>query len=447
MFLLSSCRGLVIFCCLLSAGLGASAQEADRAPVLLRKSLLLTPIETAGTGLAPEVKVRVEVDERGRVAEVETLAITPASDYDDLFREVTRAEISEWRYAPAIEGGLAVGKTLEWTVKFQALARQQAGAGGGLRHWTTRPTSINAEARRAQILALPLEQRKVLLRQHSATAEKFMPIANRRRFDTPRFVVIAESPDEKTAEVIAGNLEAIFNIIQDLFGDRIQPQPERLKIVVYVYARRASFEALTREIGFYEWSVGFYDPAGLFAFHLEMPTPEDLLGTMMHEATHAFIDRHMMEPGTHLPRWLGEGFAEYVGNSEFKKGKLIPGKTPKEKFVLVPGFGAVRAKPQPRMSLQEVKRAIRQGEGLSIEQLTGADGNVFYGEKRALYYPSAWLLVHYLRHGEPRWADQRFPAFMLYTAEGYPAIEALKTVYGFSPEELDERFKRYVKEF
>ena len=54
-----------------------------------------------------------------------------------------------------------------------------------------------------------------------------------------------------------------------------------------------------------------------------MSTSEALLGTMMHEATHAFVDRHMTEPGRYLPRWLGEGFAEYVGYSEVRKGRLI----------------------------------------------------------------------------------------------------------------------------
>ncbi len=428
----------------------ASAQQAtdsgDHAPVLLRKSLLLPPVETAGTGLAPEVKVRVEVDARGRVVEVATLGVTPASEYDDVFRQVTREDISSWRYAPAIKDGKAVPTTLDWTVKFQPREQIDSTGPGG---WVPLASaSAGAESRRARILALPLEQRKALLREHASVAEKFLDRANRRRSDSPRFVVIADTPEETTAQVSAGNLEAIFNVTQSLFGDLIQPQPEPFKIVVYMYARRSSFEQLKSEIGAYEWSTGFYSPAGLFAFHLETGTMENLLGTMMHEATHAYVDRLLVEPGLYLPRWLGEGFAEYVGNSEIRKGRLIPGRTARDKFVLIPGYGAVRATSEPRMSLEEVKRKIRKGEGLSVEQLTTADHNIFYGEKRSLYYPSSWLLVHFLRHGEPEWAQHEFPAFMLYAAEGYPAVEALKAVYGSTPAAMEERFLRYVlKEF
>ena len=130
-----------------------------------------------------------------------------------------------------------------------------------------------------------------------------------------------------------------------------------------MYAKRGSFDRLKAELGALEWSDGFYDPAGLFAFHLEVASMESLLGIMMHEATHAYVDRYLVQPGSYLPRWLGEGFAEYVGNSEIRKGKLIPGRTAKDKFVLIPGYGAVRAKSIPRMSLADVKRKIRDGEG------------------------------------------------------------------------------------
>ncbi len=436
---------LLLAAAALAAG-SAAAQPSDRAPVLLRRSLLVTPVETAGTGLAPEVKVRVDVDPRGRVAEVAALSVQPASEYDELFREVAREEISTWRYAPAIRGGQAAATTLEWTVKFEPRERREENAV----RWAPSQgqRAADAEARRARILALPLEQRKALLRQEAQSADRLLDRSHRRRFDSPRFVVVSDAEEPRTAEITAGNLEVVFRVIQGIFGARIEPQPEPYKIVVYLFASRGAFDALKRELEVFEWSAGFYSPSGLFAFHLQVPSMESLLSTMMHEATHAWTDRYLVSPGSHLPRWLGEGFAEYVGNSEVKKGKLIPGRTAGEKFVLLMGLGAVRAKPEPRISLGEVKRWMRRGEGLSVKQLTTADSETFYGEQRALFYPSAWLLVHFLRHGEPGWADEEFPAFMLYAAEGYPAAAAMKTVYGAAPAELEERFRRYVlKEF
>ena len=429
-----------------AAGLLATAaagETADRAPVLIRSSLFLTPIEAAGTGLAPEVKVRVTVDARGRVAAAEVLDVQPASDHDETFRQATAETLAHWRYAPAIVGGQAAEATLEWTVKFQAREEgdQQRGP-AGIRLGLAR--TVDAEARRAQVLALPLEQRKQLLQQQAKIAEGFLDSEHRQRFDSPRFVVVSDAKEPRVAEVTAGNLEAIFNIVGGLFQPRIEPQPEPYKIVVYLFAAKSSFEAFKSELEVYEWSVGFYSPTGLFAFHLEMRSMESLVGTMMHEACHAYVDRHLVEPGSYLPRWLGEGFAEYVGNSEIRKGELIPGRVANDRFVLVLGYGAVRARSESRLSLDEVKRKIRGGEGLTVEQLTTAGSETFYGDKRALFYPTSWLLVHFLRHGEPDWAEREFPRLMLYVAEGYPASQVLETVYGVAPAALEKRFRDYV---
>ncbi len=393
--------------------------------------------------------MKVDLDDRGRVVEVHTLGVEPSSRYDDLFRQVTRDQILTWRYAPAIQGGKAVPATLEWTIKFRpgqtAAEGGEATDGPWLPLFDAAPGGV--EAKRARIMALPVEQRAALLRQQSSVAETFIDRQHRQRFDTPRFVVVSDAQAPDTAKIVAGNLEAVFNVIQGLFGDRIEPQPERYKIIVYMYASRESFDRLKTELEVYEWSEGFYSPAGLFAFHLQQPTMQVLLGLMMHEATHAFVDRVLVQPGSYLPRWLGEGFAEYVGNSEIKKGQLIPGRTAGDKFMLIPGYGPVRASARPRLSVKDVKLKIRRGEGLTVEELVSADADAFYGEKRSLYYPMSWLLVHFLRHGEPEWAEREFPAFMLYAAEGYAAAAALEAVYGVTPAGLETRFRDYVRKF
>ena len=74
------------------SGLPADAAE-DRSAVLLRDTPLRPPVEVAGTNLAPEVKVRVTVDERGRVSDVEVLSIQPESEYDEFFRRNTIEEL------------------------------------------------------------------------------------------------------------------------------------------------------------------------------------------------------------------------------------------------------------------------------------------------------------------------------------------------------------------
>ena len=88
--------------------LAGAAHPGDRRPVPLRNPPLVAPVEAAGTGVAPEVTVRVEVDARGRAAKVEVLKIQPSTALDDAFRAQAVRTLSEWRFAPAIAGGEAV---------------------------------------------------------------------------------------------------------------------------------------------------------------------------------------------------------------------------------------------------------------------------------------------------------------------------------------------------
>lgn len=76
-----------------AAALPADAEPPTEPPVLLHRRHFLTPGEMAGTGLTPEVKLRARIDARGRVSEVEILAVEPAAmnapfrDYVKRFQE------------------------------------------------------------------------------------------------------------------------------------------------------------------------------------------------------------------------------------------------------------------------------------------------------------------------------------------------------------------------
>jgi hypothetical protein len=177
-----------------------------------------------------------------------------------------------------------------------------------------------------------------------------------------------------------------------------------------------------------------------------MPSNEALLSIMLHETTHAYVDRFIARPGVHMPRWLGEGFAEYVGNSRIKKGELIPGKMVRSERYQT-DVGAFFGTSSRRMNVDAVKKAMRKGSAPTLMELVSADRGTFYSdEMRSLSYPMAWLLVHFLRHGGDDWAETRFSSLMLYVAEGYPANEVLNQVYGDS-DALEREFREYVLSF
>ncbi len=424
----------------LAGGIRLAMAEGESRPLIpLRNPKPAPPFEAAGSGVAPEVSLEITVDERGRVAGVRTLEIEPSTPFDAAFERAAREALLEWRYAPALEDGLPVPKTLRWTYQFGELPGEAGDFHRGPWWLLDDPEDLLR-----RVWAMPDEMRRRKLDEEARKAEAFLHRPNRRRADSPRFVVVSDSDEASVAEAVAGNLEATFNVLDDLLA--IAPEPERYKVVVYVYRSRSSFAGLMESIEDYEWVDGYYHPLGLIALHLEMATGEAVLGMLLHEATHAYLDRHVTRPGIPFPRWLNEGFAEYVDNSDIRKGTLVPGRVPRGRFRLAVGR-LVRETPGSTLSLADVKRTIRQGNGLSLEQILAAGPDVFYGEKRGLYYPTSWLLVHFLRHGAPSWAEREFRDLVLYIAEGYAAREAIETVYRAPLSALDGEFVRYLETF
>ncbi len=422
---------------LLATGILADEVEA---PVPLLSPLPLVPPETAGSGLAPEARVRVELNERGIVTAVEVASIRPSTEHDARFEAALQRTLRQWRYAPQRRDGVAEPTSLEWLVRFPARPGTDASDG-----WVGPPVlpGADAEVERSRILALPLEERARLLDAQARRAVAAFD-GEHHRADSALFVVYTDAGAE-VAEGLAQNLEAIFFALGQDFVPALAPYPDRYKLQAFVFRSRASYQSFLADMPQYEWSAGFYSPAGLIALHLEQSSNDEVMSVLLHEATHAFVDRRIVRRGVALPRWLGEGFADYVGNSRIKKGKLQPGRVRRGALEMHRGE-ITRVTTGSAASLDEVKRVLRSGQGLGVEALLEASSETFYGEGRSQFYDTAWLFVHYLREGEPTWASREFPTLLLYLAEGYPPRQAFETVYG-GIEAADRAFREYVKRF
>jgi TonB family protein len=440
-------RSLAALLLALTPAVADGTTPGDRAPVALYTPPLQTPFEAAGTGLAPEVTVKVVVDADGRVSSVEVLSIQPPTEYDEFFSESARKTLLRWRYAPAIRDGQPSETTLTWMVQFPTIEeKKETGVFETDMAWRRFDASERGmRSLRQRILALSTSQRAKLLEEQATIARAFLTQADIKQLTSPRFMVFTDAPTRDIAEKLAGNLEATFDTLQVLLGEQLDPQPEPYRIIAFLYATRDGFENLKRRVEAVEWSAGFYNPTGMLAFHMQMHSNQSLLGIMLHEATHAYLDRYLSRPGVIFPRWLDEGLAEYIGNSEIKNGQLIPGRTRRAEIYRTP-FGAAKGKSTARLTVEQVKRAVKEGRAMSLESLIAADIEEFYGEQHELYYPMSWLLIHFMRHGREEWDDGRFSRLMLYVAEGYPAAGAFRSVYG-DPALLEGEFRAYIKRF
>lgn len=434
---------------LAAASVAAQVSTPDVAtgPVAIRSHQLLVPHELAGSGIDPEVELRVEIDAAGAVSRVEVLTVEPPSEFDDLLRFQVERNVGGWRYGPARdEEGRAVPSTLSWRMKFRS-PEEERHAPARRRFDPQLDVLVSAGALPSPMPQLTLTERVRVLNRTIEVAEKYIDREHRRRRETDRFILISDADEESTVDVLAGNMEAVFRLLHGLFDPHIEPLPARFKVVVYLFRSRNNLRRLQEELGGRLPGAGFYHSPGLLAFHQEVRYFDELLHTMLHEAFHAFSDTFLTGPGSDLPRWAEEGMAEYFGNSKIERGTLIPGAVDRGRYAISHGGrGPVRLQSLTTWNLEEAQSALRRGEAPAIADLMEATADTFYGERAQHHYGLSWLLTHFLQHGREDWENgQSFARMLLYLAEGYPSRDALEAVFQTTPAEIQAEFERYVQ--
>lgn len=432
---------------------GMSGGTTDHGPIAIYQPALTCPIEAAGTGLRPLVRVKLAVDAAGRVARVEVTGVEPSSALDEVFRTAARDGLTSWRFAPAEQGGAAIDSEVALAVQFFAPSEGPPQPGRLRRPASVAEASVDAEYEslryelRAKILALTAVARKQAADEIAASAETFLHPGKRSVARDDWFEVVTDSGGQKQADAILNNLHATFAAVYKALGTRIPPRPREERLRAYVFETRAQYDAFSAGNLPFEGSAGFYAPAGVLAFHTQQPTVGFLLEALLHEATHAFVDRHVTMQGVLLPRWLDEGFAEYVGASDITAGQIVLGAHKNRKEFTAYGMATLSWQSPSRARSEVAQSAQRAKRALTLKEIVDAGPETFYGKDVDLMYAQGWLAVHFLRHGRPSWSETEFPRFLLYAAEGYPATDALRAVYGVRPDDLEGEYQRYVKSF
>jgi hypothetical protein len=407
--------------------------ERNRPALAIYRPAPVTPAETAGADLAPTVKARLKVDARGRVAAVTVSQIDPSTRFDELFRRAAADGLRWWRFRPALSEGKPVPAEVPVSIRFEPRT-------AGRVFWTVPSLSLllmdsDRELRRQRVLLLPEQERLDLLESIARQAEARIEPERRTEAESDHFLIVTDAATPGAARRILENLEAAYAVNREMLARRIPFQTARGKVRAYAYASRRQYASLAVSIDAFEWSAGVYHPVGLIAFHTEWRRGEQALAVLIHEATHALMDRHVARPGVSLPAWLDEGLATYLAYSRIREGRLIPGGKDRwlDDLVFVPPTGNGEVPSRPRSSF-------------TLAELIDSTYSSFRGERRERYYEDAWHAVHFLRHGAEDWAEDRFPRFVLFLAEGYEVRAAFRQVYGMEPSELEGAFRNYVKD-
>ena len=433
---------------LFALSIGDFAGAVDLPPQAIHAPLPLTPWEAAGVLHPPTATVELTVSQRGLVTAVSVTSVHPSTAADAAFRAAVKQRLGTWRFAPAVRAGTFADSVVKMQIQFARVDPEQA-------EFRRAPTDAvgfagaddpQAAACEWRIDALEpgafLEERQLSL----AAADALIPTARRREQDAPHFHLVSDATKPEVPAIVASNLEAVYTTLSVMFENAGPFESPRAPLTAYVFESADTFRRYAEASGPMPEAAGLYSPLGLILFHLEMPSTESLLSVLMHETTHAFVDRYLVRRGVQLPTWLGEGLGEYVGNSDVEAGRLKPG-SHKAYVAYHAGNATWRGRSMTSVDAAMIKTAIKKGTSVPVAKLLGTSASRFYGKDWPLFYTESWLLVHFLRHGRPGWSEKQFPSFLLYAAEGFPVEDAVARVYGLDGAALEQAFRDYVVKF
>jgi len=221
--------------------------------------------------------------------------------------------------------------------------------------------------------------RKVL----TAAAGLFLLVSGYARADdwheasSDHFVIYAEE-DEKEIRKYSDRLERYHGAMSTvLTSNKDKPSPSN-RVTIYVVSSDRIVRKLYGSASTSRYVKGFYLPRA--GGPLAIIPPIDVSGSaaseselvLMHEYAHHFM---AMNASFLVPRWYGEGFAEFFATAEFKKDGAV-------------GLG---------LPAEHRGYEIFQARDVSIQQLL--DSKLYFAGKSKSYdnfYGRSWALFHYL---------------------------------------------------
>jgi tetratricopeptide (TPR) repeat protein len=226
---------------------------------------------------------------------------------------------------------------------------------------------------------------------------------------SPHFIVVTNA-SEKEARRIADQFELIRATFHSAFGIlRMDPAQT---IVILAAKNEATMKLLLPE----EWEdkkrvhhAGMYQP-GPEKHYVILRTDQEgnnPYHTLYHEYTHALLHLNFR----HIPLWLDEGMAEYLGNAILSDKKEV------RIGVVDPGHLYV----------------LQQNKLLPIEVLLSVDHNSpYYNEQNraSVFYAESWALVHFLMFDQEARRKQLFKQFLQAFVKSNDQTAAAREAFG-----------------
>jgi hypothetical protein len=293
----------------------------------------------------------------------------------------------------------------------------------------------------------PEERRRELIRRYHAEADRLILDSNYVSRTGKRYRLKTDDPRLDTAAAL-GLLEELADEFERFWRGRVALRDEEDPVPIYLFWSFKKYnELLTGNPRFGEFRPAGHYTAALdtVAIHTDAGPPANLPEVLLHEAAHQLVERRLFGPGRPRSLWVDEGLADYFAMTlRNPAGRLEFGRLG-GKDVSVVRKAPRAAAPLARTRLDAMKRRLRSDPAWELDSLIWeADPRIFYGESTQARYDAAWLLVHYLFHGEGGALADRFVAYLQLDADGTGGPEVFHASLGRSHEELVTGLRAHV---
>jgi tetratricopeptide (TPR) repeat protein len=246
---------------------------------------------------------------------------------------------------------------------------------------------------------------------------------------TPSFTVVSDG-SEREARRVGAQFETFRALLKDLWPWARFETPRPVTILAVRFE-----EGLKRLLPEF-WEVkGGTRPAGVFvrsperywvALRMDVtefrPNDERWRNPyliLFHEYVHVILDLNFKR----LPVWLGEGLAEYWGNTVIQDDHVYTGHPIAHHLVTL--------SQRPVFPLETLLAVTHDSPEYSETH------------RASIFYAESWALVHYLQHGSDSRADQ-VARFLNLLSSGRPLEEAQKEAFG-DLAVLEDEFASYLQ--
>lgn len=261
------------------------------------------------------------------------------------------------------------------------------------------------------------------------------------RTDDPRVDVVAVS-------AFLERFRSFFESVASKLGPLHDQGPP---VEVLLFYSRYKYDRLYTEV------FGFDNPVGpvghyragqdILAVHTDSVAPADLPGTLTHEAAHQLVQEGLY--GTKAKgwtSWVAEGLDYYFQLTRMDRhGTFHDGEIGGQEVNILRDVPVRRAR-EPRTRLDMFRKFLKETEpgfidDLFVEQVQSA----FYATDASKHQNMAWLMIHFLLHGEDGALVGPLREYISRDARREGGSEVFYKLIGMSPEKLETEFTAYVK--